>query len=115
MPRKLIKPHVEEAALTWFGELGYSIGHGPHMAPGELEAERDSFDDVVLMDRLRDAITRLNPTVPIEAREEALRKVLRKVLRQDNPSFLTIIYAPYPWLCYFPSTGISNNLVQSTT
>jgi type I restriction enzyme R subunit len=54
---------VEEAALTWFRELGYSIGHGPHMAPGELAAERDSFGDVVLVGRLRDAITRLNPTM----------------------------------------------------
>jgi len=26
---------VEDAALSWFGELGYTIGHGPHMAPGE--------------------------------------------------------------------------------
>ena len=27
---------VEDATLTWFAELGYAIGHGPHMAPGEL-------------------------------------------------------------------------------
>ena len=26
---------VEDAALEWFGGLGYTIGHGPHMAPGE--------------------------------------------------------------------------------
>lgn len=30
---------VEDAALEWFGELGYAIGHGPHLAPGELTAE----------------------------------------------------------------------------
>ena len=29
---------VEEAALTWFGELGYAIGHEPHLAPGEPAA-----------------------------------------------------------------------------
>jgi len=23
---------VEEAALAWFGELGYAIGHGPDLA-----------------------------------------------------------------------------------
>lgn len=27
---------IEHAALSWFGELGYDILHGPHMAPGEL-------------------------------------------------------------------------------
>lgn len=68
---------VEEAALTWFGELGYSVGHGPHLAPGEAAAERDSFSDVVLVGRLREAIRRLNPGIPAEACEEALRKVLR--------------------------------------
>lgn len=31
------------AALDWFGELGYAVGHGPHIAPGEPAAERDSF------------------------------------------------------------------------
>jgi type I restriction enzyme R subunit len=68
---------VEDAALSWFGELGYAIGHGPHMAPGEPVAERDSFAEVVLVGRLRDAIWRLNPAIPEEAREDALRKVLR--------------------------------------
>ncbi len=31
---------VEDAALEWFGELGYAVGHGPHLAPGEPAAER---------------------------------------------------------------------------
>jgi type I restriction enzyme R subunit len=81
---------VEDAALEWFGELGYAVGHGPQMAPGELAAERASFADVVLEARLRDAIGRLNPAVPVEAREEALRKVLRVAtpsLTQTNRAF----------------------------
>ncbi|MGE3805769.1 MAG: type I restriction endonuclease subunit R, partial [Gemmataceae bacterium] len=81
---------VEEAALDWLRELGYSIAHGSHLAPGEDAAERDSFGDVVLVRRLRDAIHRLNPRVPEEAREEALRKVLRVAspsLIQTNRDF----------------------------
>ena len=58
---------VEDAALEWFGELGYAIGHGPHLAPGEPAAERDSFGEVVLVGRLREAIWRLNPAIPKEA------------------------------------------------
>ena len=68
---------VEEAALNWFAELGYTIAHAPHLAPGEVATERNSFGDVVLVGRLRDAIVRLNPAIPDDAREEALRKVLR--------------------------------------
>lgn len=30
---------VEEAALEWFGELGYAIGHGPQLAPGDRATE----------------------------------------------------------------------------
>jgi len=56
---------VEDAALPWFGELGYAVGHGPQLAPGEPAAEhacaghadrRDSFGEVVQMDGLREAI-----------------------------------------------------------
>ena len=55
---------VEDAALEWFGELGYAVGHGQHLAPGEPAAERDSFGEVVLVGRLREAIRRLNPAIP---------------------------------------------------
>jgi len=81
---------VEDAALEWFGELGYAVGHGPHLAPGEPAAERDSFGEVVLLGRLREAIRRLNTAIPEEAREEALRKVLRvgtPSLVQTNRAF----------------------------
>ena len=47
---------VEDAALEWFGELGYAVGHGPHLAPGEPAAERASFSEVVLVGRLREAM-----------------------------------------------------------
>ena len=60
----LNESHVEAAALEWFGELGYAIGHGPHLAPGEPAAERDSFSEVVLVGRLREATRRLNPAIP---------------------------------------------------
>ena len=45
---------VENATLAWFGELSYTVGHGPHFAPGEPAAERDSFGAVVLVGRLRE-------------------------------------------------------------
>lgn len=68
---------VEAAALEWFADLGYTIAHGPHLAPGEPSAERDSFSDVILPARLRQSLHRLNPAIPAEAREDSLRKVLR--------------------------------------
>jgi type I restriction enzyme R subunit len=76
---------VEDAALSWFRELGYAIANAPHFAPEENAAERNSFGDVVLIGRLREAIARLNPAIPNEAREESLRKVLR----HDAPSLVS--------------------------
>jgi type I restriction enzyme R subunit len=75
---------VEEAALSWFRELGYIVANAPHLAPGEIAAERSSFADVVLVGRFRDAVARLNHKIPSDAREEALRKVLR----HDAPSLV---------------------------
>ena len=60
---------VEEAALTWFAERGYAVAHGPHIAPGEPAAERDSFGAV---GRVRAAISRVNPAFSAEAREAVL-------------------------------------------
>jgi len=59
---------VQDTALTWFGELGYAFGHGPQPASGELAAEQNWLGEVVLMGRLREAIRRLNPAIPDEAR-----------------------------------------------
>jgi type I restriction enzyme, R subunit len=84
---------VEQAALQWLGELGYAVGHGPEMAPGEA-AERSSFSDVVLVGRLRDAIRRSNPAIPEDAREDGLRKVLRvgmPSLTQTNRAFHKVL------------------------
>ena len=27
---------IKDAALEWFGELGYAVGRGPHLASGQL-------------------------------------------------------------------------------
>ena len=81
---------VEHAALEWLSELGYAICHGPNIAPGEPATERASFGDVVLVERLRSAIHHLNPTIPVGAQGDALRKVLRMVspsLVQSNRAF----------------------------
>src|SRR6202050_3288549 len=67
---------VEEAALSWFEELGYVIVHGPDIAPRELFSEREGYGDVVLVKRLRETLQRINPDVPAEAVDEAVRRVL---------------------------------------
>ena len=45
---------VEQLALDWLAGLGWSVAHGPDIAPGALQknAERDGYDRVVLEQRL---------------------------------------------------------------
>jgi len=75
---------VEEAALAWLEGLGYAIRHGPAIAPGEPLAERADYGQVVLEDRLRQALARLDPTLPAEALEDAFRKLIRA----DGPTLV---------------------------
>lgn len=106
---------VEDATLEWLRELGYEVKGGPDIAPGEPEAERESFDDVVLMDRLRQAAQRLNPGVPAEAVDEALRKIMRT----DAPFLVDVNHAVHRQLIdgvnveYFrPDGSIAGDLVR---
>ena len=70
---------VEDAALGWLKGLGYSVLHGPEIAYGQPEGERNDPDyrDVVLDDRLREALARLNPELPADTLEDAYRKLTR--------------------------------------
>ena len=74
---KLTENAIEEYAIELLQGLGYDYCHGPDLAPDGASPERASFADVLLLERLREAIARLNPTVPAEAREDALRQVQR--------------------------------------
>jgi len=68
---------VEQVALGWLSERGWSVVHGPDIAPDTPGAERSGYGEVVLAGRLRAALVRLNPTLPAEALEDAFRKLTR--------------------------------------
>jgi type I site-specific restriction-modification system R (restriction) subunit len=68
---------VEEAVLEWFEGLHYTIAHGPDIAVDAFKLERSSYADVVLVERLRTALTNINPVIPPDAIEEAISKSLR--------------------------------------
>ena len=75
---------AELAALDWFESLGYSRVFGPDIGPGGKGQERNSYKEVVLANRLRAAIARINPSIPEVARDDALRRVLHPDV-EDSP------------------------------
>lgn len=89
MSKFITENEIEEIALDILSDdLGYKVLYGPDIADGE-EKERE-YSEVVLTRLLKKAIDKLNPAIPKEAREEALKKVLRTEaisLFEDNQTF----------------------------
>ena len=74
---RLTEADVEQAALGWLRGIGWSLAHGPDIAPDAPNAERDDYGQVVLERRLRDALADLNPGLPSDALDDAYRKLTR--------------------------------------
>ena len=68
---------VEAVALEWLRELGWSTAHGSGIGPEAERAERGDYSRVVLEGRLREALGRLNPELPHETLDDALRRLIR--------------------------------------
>lgn len=84
MSKIILESIVEEAAIDWLKELGYRHLFGPDIACDGSNPERSSYSDVVLVERLRSALTSINKKIPADAIEDALKKVLRP----DSPSLI---------------------------
>jgi type I restriction enzyme R subunit len=76
MRNSISENEIEEIALSYLQNLGYSYILGTTLSPDGEHPERQ-YTDVVLATRLRDAIDKLNPTITQDAKEDALKKVLR--------------------------------------
>lgn len=72
----MTEDQLEQETLGWLAEVGYTHLYGPDIAHEGDNPERQSYRDVLLSMRLRTAIARLNPQIPLAAREDALRQVL---------------------------------------
>ena len=68
---------VEEAALDWLQSLGWLVMQGRELGPDAVDAERQTYEQVLLEDRLQRALVALNPALPAEAIDEAFRKLTR--------------------------------------
>ena len=60
----------EDFVMEWFAELGWEPKNGKEIAPGP--GRRDSWEELIISSRLRDAVMRINPKLP----EDAVEKVI---------------------------------------
>lgn len=85
--------HIEQIIIQEFIDLGYSYVNGADISPEGTAQERE-YNEVVLKNRLLSAISKLNPNVPFEAQEEAVKKVLRT----DSPNLFQNNYQVHKYL-----------------
>lgn len=69
--------NIETFAIEVLRSMGWQYRHGLSIAPMAEEAERESFEQIILTARLRKVIALLNPHIPADAQEQALQKVIR--------------------------------------
>jgi type I restriction enzyme R subunit len=68
---------IEQSTIEILQSQGWEYLPGLAIAPGAEQAERESFEQIILVDRLRKALATLNPDIPIDAREAAIQKIQR--------------------------------------
>ena len=85
--KKFTEDTVEQATIDWLREVGYSYVHGGEIAPNEAQAERDSYNEVLLVGRLRSALEGINGHIPRKVRAGVVDDVIRKIQRtpSQNP------------------------------
>ena len=75
--KPITEDKIETLAIGTLQSIGWEYMHGLSIAPGAEQAERESFEQIILIGRLRKAVSILNPDIPPDAQEQAIQKVLR--------------------------------------
>jgi type I restriction enzyme, R subunit len=73
----IAESHVEKATLAWLEGLGYTTANGLDIGPDGGAPERLSYGDVLLIERVRTAVAKLNPALAAETRADAVNQVLQ--------------------------------------
>ncbi len=74
---RITESEIEEFAIKLLENLGYQYIYGPSIAPDSDTPVRKSFEDVLLIEQLKSAIGRINPEIPKDAREDAIKQIQR--------------------------------------
>ncbi len=74
---KLTESQIEQLAIELLQKQGYEYIYAPDIAPDGKTPERENYEQVILIERLRRAVRRINKSIPIDQQEEAVREIQR--------------------------------------
>lgn len=75
--KPITEDKIEYFAIEQLNSLGWEYLHGSIVSPDGEKPERENYEQIILTDRLRKAVSVINPHIPQEAQEQAIQKVLR--------------------------------------
>lgn len=75
---------LEKTAIDWFLSMGWLTAFGPDLSPDSPDCERRDYSHVVLSGRLQNALESINPNIPSDSIDEAVKKIIRT----ENPSLI---------------------------
>lgn len=68
---------IEEFAIELLDKMGYEYVYAPNIAPDGETPERETYEQVLLVDRLKNAVKRINKSIPADAQAEAIKEIQR--------------------------------------
>lgn len=74
---KITESIIEKFTIELLEKQGYQYIYAPDIAPDSDVPQRQSFEDVILVDKVKEAIDRINPKIPSDSRGDALKQILR--------------------------------------
>ena len=77
MSKPITENIIEESAIEILQSQGWEYANGKEISPEGLFCERENYSQIVLVNRLRNTIAKINPEIPLDAQEAAIQKVLR--------------------------------------
>jgi len=95
----MTEDQLEQELLLWLQDVGYTYHCGYDIAPDTATPQRDNYRQVILPQQLREAIARLNPSIPPEAQEDAFQQVAElgiPVLLSANRAFHKLLIGGVP-------------------
>ena len=90
MSKPITEDIIEKSAIEILQSQGWEYANGKEISPEGLYCERENFSQIILTNRLRKAISKINPHIPKDAQETAIQKILRiysPVLIHNNEEF----------------------------
>ena len=95
---KITESEIEKFAIELLEKQGYQYIYAPSIAPDSETPERQSFEDVLVVGRLQSSIGRINPSIPADIREDAIKQTAianndsaRELMEKDKLRELAVV------------------------